>query len=880
MRGALRGLLAGLLLAVIEIAVVAAHDHTLFLSARELGRYAGLALCVLPALGAMLGLLASLAAGSPGTRLLVFLSSSTLGSLLLWSLTEGRRVRDLPGRSALVVLGGAVAGFALSRFVMLVERRVREGVPARGWALGLASLAVCAVAVDAIVLRRLYPAFHLGLTVAAWIAALSALALQWPTATFDKHARLSALAAAVLAVAGVLQMGSVAALPGLRFPIEQAAPLTAKLLARWPARKHVARVEPTVASATVATPDAAAAARATTVDLRDRDVLLITIDALRADRLVAYGAKTPLMPQLDALAAEGRVFLRAYTPTPHTSYALISMLSGKPIGLLYALSSMHEEPVTLPAMLRRHGYRTAAFYPPAIFYVDSDRFAGLNEQHMGFEYVKAQYASGSERVDQLRAYLAAADPKHPVFAWVHLFEPHEPYEPAPPYALPEGATPEQRYDGEVRAADAAAGALIALFRASRPNATVILSADHGEEFGDHGGHHHGTTLFDEQARVPLLWSSPGQVLPGSTRAPVDLIDLPTTLLSALGIPKDARMQGDDLGAVLADASARGPGFAFASLPDLAMTTDGTLKLLCAQRSGSCQLFDLEADPRERSDLSAAQPADVARLREGWNAFVADVPRIEALELSGQAWPAALARARLGDATVSHELSALLGSPRADVRAEAARALGELQAAHAKPVLARMLDSEREPAVAAEVAIAALRLGHEPAVAPAIALLGEVTAVPADEPPALHARQAAVALAHAGHCEGEGVLVRAATAASLAEPERLAALAALAVCKKLARATHAALAALFEEARMREPVARALGALGDKRAIPALRKALRVEVYPEARAAEVAALQALGDAATAERLRKQSEALALKLKPKPEPDAGADESATP
>ena len=831
MRGALRGLLAGLLLAMIEVAVVAVHDHSLFLSARELSRYAGLALCVLPALGAVLGLLASLAAGSSGTRLLVFLSSSTLGSVLLWSLTAGRRVRDLPGRSVWVVLGGVAAGFALSRFARFVERRVRDGVAARGWALGLALLAACAIAVDAIVLRRLYPAFHLGLTVGAWVAALSAIALRWPTVSFDKHARLSVIVAGVLAVAGLLQMGSIAALPGLRFPIEQAAPLTAKLLARWPAEKQ-ATVEPTAVRTAAAVPDAAAAARATTVDLRDRDVLLITIDALRADRLAAYGAKTPLMPKLDALAAESRVFLRAYTPTPHTSYALISMLSGKPIGLLYALASLHEEPVTLPAMLRRHGYRTAAFYPPAIFYVDSDRFAGLNEHHMGFEYVKAQYASGSERVDQLRAYLAEVEPKHPLFVWVHLFEPHEPYEPVAPYALPEGATPEQRYDGEVRAAGAAAGELIALFRASRPNATVIVSADHGEEFGDHGGHHHGTTLFDEQARVPLLWSSPGQVAPGSTLAPVDLIDLPTTLLSALGIPKDARMQGDDLGAVLADPSARGPEFAFAALPDLAMTTDGVLKLLCAQRSGSCQLFDLEADPRERADLSVARPADVGRLREGWNAFVADVPRIEALDLSGQAWPAALARARLGDATVSHELSALLGSPRADVRAEAARALGELQAAHAKPVLARMLESEREPAVAAEVAIAALRLGHEPAVAPAIALLGEGAALPAGQPPPLHARQAAVALAHAGHCEGEGVLVRSATTAALAEPERVAAIAALAACKKVSRATHAALAALFEEARMREPVARALGAMGDKRAIPALRKALRIEVYPE------------------------------------------------
>jgi arylsulfatase A-like enzyme/HEAT repeat protein len=864
MRGAVRGLIAGLLLSLIEICVVAAHDYALFLSTRELMRYALLALMLQPGIGALLGLVASLGSRLPGMRLVVFLGASTLGSLTLQALTAGRRARDLPGRTIGIVLGGVAMGFALSWLATFVQRRVRDAQPARALAIASFAVATCAVVVDALVLRRLYPAFHAALAGWAWIAALSAVALAWPRTRLDQYAQRVVLAGAVLALGGVMQLGAIAALPGRRFPIEQAAPLTSKLLARWPA-PSAPRMEPAppVQSSAATAPTATAKrARAATIDLRDRDVLLITIDALRADRLAAYGGRGGLTPRLDALAAESRVFQRAYTPTPHTSYALISLFSGKPIGLLYALASLRQEPVTLPMLLRRHGYRTAAFYPPAIFYVDSDRFASLAEQHLGFEYVKAMYASGSERVGQLEDYLRDSDPKRPLFIWMHLFEPHEPYEPAPPYAPPAGSTPEQRYDGEVRAADAAAGELIATFRAARPSATVIVSADHGEEFGDHGGHHHGTTLFDEQARVPLLWSSPGQLAPGSSSVPVDLIDLPTTLLSALGIPKDARMLGDDLGAVLADASAQGPALAFASLPELAMTTDGRLKVLCTHRTGSCQLFDLVNDPRERVDLSAERAADVARLRAGWNAFVAEVPRAEALDLSGQAWPAALARARLGDASVSHELTALLGSPRAEVRAEAASALGELGAAHAKPVLARMLDSEPEPSVAAAVAIAALRLGHEPASERVLMLLqGE------GDPPPEHARKAAVALARAGRCEGEPVLVRSAAAAQLAEPERLAALDALGTCKQVTRETLTALAALFGESRLREPVARTLGTLGDKRAIPVLRKALKDEVYPEARAAEVAALQALGDGATAERLRKQSEARSLKTKPK-------------
>ena len=860
MRGAVRGLAAGLLLAVFEVGVVVAHDRALFLSGRELARYALLALMVQAAIGALLGLVASLIARLPAMRLVVFLASATLASLVLQALSEGRRVRELPGRAIGVVVGGALAGLSLAWLATYVQRRSRDAEPARVAAFALFAVALGAVVVDALVLRRLYPAFHAALTGLAWIAALAGAALAWPRTPLDRHAQRAMLAAAVLAMGAVVQLGTIAALPGRRFPIEQAAPLTSKLLARWPA-PTAPRTEahpPTRATSGAAPPAAIRSAHADTLDLRDRDVLLITIDALRADRLAAYGGRAGITPRLDALAAESRVFQRAYTPTPHTSYALISLFSGKPIGLLYALASVRVEPVTLPMLLRRHGYRTAAFYPPAIFYVDSDRFSSLAEQHLGFEYVKAMYASGSERVAQLEDYLRQAEPGRPLFVWMHLFEPHEPYEPVAPYAPPEGATPAQRYDGEVRAADAAAGELIARFRAARPSATVIVSADHGEELGDHGGHYHGTTLFDEQARVPLLWSSPGQLAPGSSSVPVDLIDVPTTLLSALGIPKDARMLGDDLGPVLADASADGPAFAFASLPELAMTTDGVLKLLCTHRTGSCQLFDLVSDPRERRDLSAERAADAARLRAGWNDFVAEVPRAEALDLSGQAWPAALARARLGDASVSHELATLLGSPRAEVRAEAASALGELGAAHAKPALARMLESEPEPSVAAEVAIAALRLGHEPAAGRALALLaGE------GEPPPEHARKAAVALAHAGRCEGEPVLVRSARAAALAEPERLAALEAIGTCKGVARETLTALGELFAESRLRAPVARTLGALGDKRAIPILRRALKAEVYPEARAAEVAALQALGDASTAERLRKLSEARAQK-----------------
>src|SRR5690606_2545964 len=123
------------------------------------------------------------------------------------------------------------------------------------------------------------------------------------------------------------------------------------------------------------------------IDLRDHDVLLITVDALRADALSAYGGKGR-MPELDALATDSVVFERAYTPAPHTSYALASLLTAKFMKPVVELPGASRDHATLPDLLRRYGYRTAAFYPPAIFFVDGARFDLLRERSFGFEYKK------------------------------------------------------------------------------------------------------------------------------------------------------------------------------------------------------------------------------------------------------------------------------------------------------------------------------------------------------------------------------------------------------------------------------------------------------------------------------------------------------------
>src|SRR6185312_45009 len=112
------------------------------------------------------------------------------------------------------------------------------------------------------------------------------------------------------------------------------------------------------------------------LDWSRRDLLLITIDALRADHVGAYGYARPTTPSIDALAASGARFDAAYCPAPHTSYSIASLMTGKYMKPLLAMG-LGDDSDTWAGMLRRYGYRTAAFYPPAVFFIDGDRFAAM-----------------------------------------------------------------------------------------------------------------------------------------------------------------------------------------------------------------------------------------------------------------------------------------------------------------------------------------------------------------------------------------------------------------------------------------------------------------------------------------------------------------------
>jgi arylsulfatase A-like enzyme len=838
---------AGIALGAIEASMVVGTRPELFLSFREFARYWLIVTCVSISLLAIItsvtGVLSVLLWRFTRERfgLAVALTTGVLAApltaWLFWLLTQGRRMRALPYRPIAVSGAALLASLLLMAAVLGLLRLGRAGKIARVSTMAVLWIAsAAALWADALYLHRLYPALHWALSVLA-LCLCAAAARMWPlwVPASERTARWLVGLGLLGALAGPFMLRAVLQAPNLRYAVAEAAPLTGKLLSlvRKPKSMQARVPQPSAAITT------SSSQQRPGISLRGDDILIISIDALRADRLRAYGSHQDVTPELDRLATTSALFTHAYTQTPHTSYAIGSLWTGKylrPVLSLPAASKTHE---TLPRLVRRFGYRTAAFYPPAVFFVDEDRFSGLAEDHFGFEYVKEQFAPAHERIAQLQEYLSQAEPGHPLLVWMHLFEPHEPYDPKPEFAR--GNEPEQRYDGEVATADSAAGQIIALFRKRSPNATVIITSDHGEEFGEHGGHHHGTTLFDEQIRVPLIWSSPGRVQPRRIDSPAQLVDLAPTLLAALAIPRDPRMRGADLSALLNGAPENTRLRAFASIEELRMLSDGRDKLICEASEDTCRLYDLETDPSESRDASDRKPQAAEQLREQLSELVASIPENEVLAMqSGDAWPKALALARLGDRAAREELLPLLGDKRAAVRAEALRALAQARMINALSVVQTLAEQDGDAEVRAEAALTAFSFGASEYAARVRTLL-------IDKPnPTEHeldlARRAAFALSPALGKPGEQILfaLAADSGAGLAERER----ALVALGQARAAGAVRKLTPLLEDVRLRPAVARALGMLADPAAVDVLIKALNTERYPESRAAEVDALVSL------------------------------------
>lgn len=287
------------------------------------------------------------------------------------------------------------------------------------------------------------------------------------------------------------------------------------------------------------------------------DIFLITIDTLRADHVHCYGYEKIQTPALDALAKEGIRFANAFTPSPITNTSHASILTGLLPGshgvtdFAVPLSPAHP---TVAELLKKQSYRTAAFIGAVI--LDSKTLApGFGR---GFDYydnfpehpqTKSRFGRverrGMDVVQHAETWLA----KNPVgahFLWMHLYDPHDPYEPPAPYSQ---TYKDRLYDGEIAYADSALAHFVAYLKQSGRyrNAVIVVIGDHGEGLGEHNEDTHGIFLYDSTTHVPLIVKLPAAVHAGTAvSAQVRTVDVVPTLLELVGAPILEKRDGESL----------------------------------------------------------------------------------------------------------------------------------------------------------------------------------------------------------------------------------------------------------------------------------------------------------------------------------------------
>src|SRR5271157_5315600 len=370
------------------------------------------------------------------------------------------------------------------------------------------------------------------------------------------------------------------------------------------------------------------------------DVFLITIDTLRADHVGCYGYKQVETPALDALAADGVRFNEAFTHSPITNTSHITILTGllpsvhgvTDFGI--PLSPQHP---TLAELLKKQGYHTAAFIGAVI--LDSKTLApGLDRGFDFYDNFPAKTETrerwgrverrGMEVVQHAEGWLD----KHrtgPRFVWVHLYDPHDPYEPPPPYSE---KYKDHLYDGEIAYADSALGHLIAFLKknAAYENAIIVVVGDHGEGLGEHGEETHGLFLYDATLHVPLILKTAASAHRGTViDAQVRTTDILPTILALTNTPAPAELNGQSLVPLI--TSAAQPSRALFAETDYplrwgwaalrALRADNT-KYIEAPRP---ELYSLASDPGELKNLYAAGNAQAQSMQAEMAKWEAKLP---------------------------------------------------------------------------------------------------------------------------------------------------------------------------------------------------------------------------------------------------------------
>lgn len=387
-------------------------------------------------------------------------------------------------------------------------------------------------------------------------------------------------------------------------------------------------------------------------------VFLIVIDTLRADRLSCYGYDQHRTPAIDDLARSGVLFVRAQAAASWTVPSMGAMLTSryptqlglieKPLGKKHfhrlerrpqLLATIPQRALTMAERLKEAGFRTTGFVNQPFLNVHEGFVQGfdawcypnergaawhdLDEPFPTVTRVPAGVEGGQADSLIVEAFVdwTAQAPEEGQFVWIHLLRPHSPYIPPKRFMVGHpGDGVSAAYDGEVRAADAAVGRMLDAIerRFSSDRTMVILTSDHGEEFGEHCGSEHGHSLHSEVTHVPLIIRAPGLPAGRTVNCRVRTIDILPTVLDLVAVPGPLGIEGRSLLDTVNGGCGDRPTYAEGMLYEGTERSliEGEFRLMYEiDTEERYALFDLSADPGELADVSEHHGQKVEGMRE-------------------------------------------------------------------------------------------------------------------------------------------------------------------------------------------------------------------------------------------------------------------------
>jgi len=360
------------------------------------------------------------------------------------------------------------------------------------------------------------------------------------------------------------------------------------------------------------------------------NVILITLDTVRADHLACYGYDRIQTPTLDGLARDGVVFERAISQVPLTWPSHAAILTGT-YPFQNGVQDFTGQPLapqfhSVAQALKQHGYATGAVVSAFVL----DRSWGLNR---GFDFYDDAFSAetfqkkdiglvdrkAAESVTHAIGWLKKT-PHRPFFLWLHLYDPHSPYDPPEPYRT---QYQDHLYDGEIAYADHELGRLVAFLKQNQlyDHTLIAFLSDHGESLGEHGEHEHGFFVYNSTVHIPLIVKPPAGsgIRPGRAVRPVETVAVAPALLQLVGVKDPIEKQFHSHGLFGADAEKEDASYSETFYP---FSSFGWSPLHALETSRYHyieapvpELYDVVADPEEKNNLASQQTATVAVLKD-------------------------------------------------------------------------------------------------------------------------------------------------------------------------------------------------------------------------------------------------------------------------